>query len=146
MEKLQGRKLEALTEGRPALERELQKVLEVWRLPASTGEVRTIEKTFLLLAKYKPDRLGSFYKVILSTPPRAGVDKVTTWLFNADCLPVGNAGGRPLKYGEDARKRAQNLRPDGFSIRAIAREMDCSTCTVQRLLKGVGANGKEPKG
>lgn len=131
MDELTRKELEALYEGRPALERELQRVEAVWRLPASTGDVRTMEKALLLLAKYRPD----LYKVIMSTPPRNGTDKVTTWLFNPAVLPGRNAGGRPQKYGEDARERARSLRADGFSIRAIAKEMDCSTFTVQRLLK-----------
>lgn len=145
MKRLEPKEIADLCEDRPALAAELGKVEAVWQMPPSTGSVRMMEKALLLLARYKPDRLGSFYKAILSTPG-TGKDKdgnrkpdnVTTWLFDPAALPMQEApapGGRPVKYGDEAKARARALREEGFSIRNIAKEMQASTFTIQRLLK-----------
>ena len=49
--------------------------------------------------------------------------------------PVLPRGGRPVKYGADAREQVQRMRGEGVSIRGIAAAMGCSTATVQKLLK-----------
>lgn len=49
--------------------------------------------------------------------------------------PVLQKCGRPVKYGAEARETAHRLRGEGVSIRNIAKAMDCSTATVQKLLK-----------
>ena len=48
--------------------------------------------------------------------------------------PKSNAG-RPTKYGLREKAKARRLREEGFSIRAIAHEMNASTATIQKLLK-----------
>ena len=49
--------------------------------------------------------------------------------------PVLPRGGRPVKYGRDAREKVQRMRGEGVSIRGIAAAMGCSTATVQKLLR-----------
>lgn len=67
-------------------------------------------------------------------------EKVYTW--NAPAVMPGAAprqekshGGRPAKYGREAVKMAKALRDKRLSIREIAKEMNCSTYTVQKLLR-----------
>ena len=50
-------------------------------------------------------------------------------------MPCRDAGGRPVKYGHEAKEKAKPLRAENLSIRKIAAEMGASTFTVQRLLK-----------
>lgn len=124
---------------KPTLKAEFERCSDVWELSASTSSTGRMGTQSLFIGKYRPHKLmpEPCYKVIMSTRPTSTKpDGVLTWLIDPEDLGVTSSkGGRPVKYGDEAKARAKALRNDGFSIRNIAAQMDCSTFTVQRLLK-----------
>ena len=123
---------------KPTLKAEFERCSDVWELSASTTSTGRMGTQSLFIGKYRPHKLmpEPCYKVIMSTRPTSTKpDGVNTWLVDPEDLGVSSKGGRPVKYGDEAKARAKALRNDGFSIRNIAAQMDCSTFTVQRLLK-----------
>ena len=139
LEYLEGRELEEITSKRPNLKAKLADLqedgikLDLWKMDTwATGE-----RPLLLLARMTYSSLPgkADYRLIMSQPGKNGA--VCTWECPA-VMPGAeqkNAGGRPVKYGQEAKERAKALRTDGFSIRGIAKEMNASTYTIQRLLK-----------
>lgn len=142
MEKLEGPELDLLCEGRPALCRELEVVTDVWRLPAGAGDKRTMEKTYLLLGRY---RNGS-QKIIMSTPARGKYpDKVATWLFDSVSRPLADSYividkakvGRPRReLTEDEKQQIMEKHNAGEGINRIAREMKLGTKRITAVIKG----------
>ena len=124
---------------KPTLKAEFESCSDVWELSASTTSIGRVGTQSLFIGKYRPHKLSPepYYKVIVSTRPTSkNPDGVYTWLVDLENLGVTiSKGGRPVKYGDKEREQAKALRADGLSIRKIADQMDCSTFTVQRLLK-----------
>ena len=98
------------------------------------------EKPLLLLARLTfESQSKTEYKMVMSQPGKGGA--VYTWecpavMPGAKLEQEKNHGGRPVTYGRDAVEKVKALRADKLSIREIAKEMNCSTYTVQKLLKG----------
>ena len=142
MEKLQEQDIELLCEGRPALCRELEAVAEVWRLPAGSGDKRTMEKTYLLLGEYRSGQ----QKIIMSTPARGKYpDKVATWLFDSASRPPADSYividkakvGRPRReLTEEERQEIMDRHNAGEGINRIAREMKLGTKRVTAVIRG----------
>lgn len=142
MEKLQRAELELLSEDRPALCRELEAVTEVWRLPAGSGDRRTMEKTYLLLGRYRSGQ----EKIIMSTPARGKYpDKVTTWLFDSASRPPAasyividkSKVGRPRReLTEDERQQIISRHNAGEGINRIAKAMRLGTKRITEVLQG----------
>lgn len=138
MKKLDDKGRAFACELKPTLKAEFERCSDVWELSASTTSTGRMGTQSLFIGKYRPHKLmpEPCYKVIMSTRPTSTKpDGVNTWLVDPEDLGVSSKGGRPVKYGDEAKARAKALRNDGFSIRNIADQMDCSTFTVQRLLK-----------
>lgn len=132
LEWLKGKELEAVTEKRPKLKEQLERMredctrLDVWQMGERT-------KPLLLLARMTYASMGKQeYFLILSNP-----GSVTVW----ECPPVmpgatvKHKGGRPPQYGTDAVEIAWGMRASGETIRGIAEKMGASTATIQKLLK-----------
>lgn len=139
MEYLEKRQLEEILCKRPRLKDKLAGLqeegikLDLWLMESWTAG----KKPLLLLLRMTYSSLPgkADYKLIMSQPGKNGA--VITWQCPA-VMPGAeqkNAGGRPVKYGQEAKERAKALRAENFSIRKIATEMGASTFTVQRLLK-----------
>ena len=139
MEYLEKRQLEEILSKRPRLKDKLADLqedgvkLDLWLMESWTAG----KKPLLLLARITYESLPgkAEYKLIMSQPGKNGA--VITWQCPA-VMPGAaqkNAGGRPVKYGQEAKEIAKALRAENFSIRKIADEMGASTFTVQRLLK-----------
>lgn len=124
---------------KPTLKAEFERCSDVWELSASTTSIGRVGTQSLFIGKYRPHKLSPepYYKVIMSTRPTSkSPDGVYTWLVDPEDLGVTiSKGGRPVQYGDKEREQAKALRAYGLSIRKIADQMDCSTFTVQRLLK-----------
>ena len=124
---------------KPTLKAEFERCSDVWELSASTTSTGRMGTQSLFIGKYRPHRLSPepYYKAIMSTRPTSTKpDGVFTWVVDPEDLGVTSSkGGRPIKYGDKERAQAKALREDGMSIRKIANELDCSTFTVQRLLR-----------
>ena len=137
---IDGWELEDLLQKRPRLAEELARfgeAVDVWKMnDTATTKAADIagKKTLLLLAKICKADGKTIYLLILSQPGAKGA--ANSWLFNPAELAERPHWGRPVKYGQEARAKAKDLQDDGFSIRAIAKELGASTFTVQRLLKG----------
>ncbi len=139
MEYLEQRQIEEITSKRPNLKAKLADLqedgikLDLWLLDKwATGK-----RPLLLLARTTYSSLSgkADYRLIMSQPGKNGA--VITWQCPA-VMPGAeqkNAGGRPVKYGQEAKERAKALRAENLSIRKIAAEMGASTFTVQKLLK-----------
>lgn len=153
MEKLEGAELARLTWDRPTLKKELEATAEVWKLPAGAGDIRTMEHTLMLLARYK----NGGYRILMAPPPRGKnpdgskkADKVTTWLFNPDALvgmPASEAGadfitipksrlGRKKRIVSDA-ERAEILsrHKNKENIHSIAKALHMGTARVSEVIK-----------
>ena len=139
MEYLEKRQLEEILSKRPRLKDKLADLqedgvkLDLWLMESWTAG----KKPLLLLARITYESLPgkAEYKLIMSQPGKNGA--VITWQCPA-MMPGAaqkNAGGRPVKYGQEAKERAKALRAENFSIRKIAAKMGASTFTVQKLLK-----------
>lgn len=139
MEYLEKWQLEEILSKRPRLKEKLAGLqedgvkLDLWLLESWTAG----KKPLLLLARITVKALPgkADYKLIMSQPGKNGA--VITWQCPA-VMPGAeqkNAGGRPVKYGQEAKERAKALRAENLSIRKIAAEMGASTFTVQKLLK-----------
>ena len=139
MEYLEKWQLEEILSKRPRLKEKLAKFqedgvkLDLWQMESWTAG----KKPLLLLARITVAALPgkADYKLIMSQPGKNGA--VITWQCPA-VMPGAeqkNAGGRPVKYGQEAKERAKAMRAENLSIRKIAAEMGASTFTVQRLLK-----------
>ena len=130
LEWLEGKELEAVTEKRPKLKEQLDRMredctrLDVWQLGERT-------RPLLLLARMTYASMGKqeFFLVLSNS------GGVTVW----ECPPVmpgvKHKGGRPPKYGPDAVEIAKEMRANGETIRGIAKKMGASTATIQKLLK-----------
>ena len=139
MEYLEKRQLEEILSKRPRLKDKLADLqedgvkLDLWLMESWTAG----KKPLLLLAIMTYEALPgkAEYRLIMSQPGKNGA--VITWQCPAVMPGAGqkNAGGRPVKYGQEAKERARALRAENLSIRKIAAEMGASTFTVQRLLK-----------
>lgn len=130
LEWLEGKELEAVTEKRPKLKEQLDRMredctrLDVWKM----GERA---RPLLLLARMTYASMErQEYFLILSNS-----GGVTVW----ECPPVmpgaKHKGGRPPQYGPDAVEIAKEMRANGETIRGIAAEMEASTATIQKLLR-----------
>ena len=139
MEYLEKRQLEEILSKRLRLKDKLADLqedgvkLDLWLMESWTAG----KKPLLLLARITYESLPgkAEYKLIMSQPGKNGA--VITWQCPA-VMPGAaqkNAGGRPVKYGQEAKEIAKALRAENFSIRKIADEMGASTFTVQRHLK-----------
>ena len=139
MEYLEKRQLEEILSKRPRLKDKLAGLqeegikLDLWLMESWTAG----KKPLLLLLRMTYSSLPgkADYRLIMSQPGKNGA--VITWQCPA-VMPGAeqkNTGGRPVKYGQEAKERAKALRAENFSIRKIATEMGASTFTVQRLLK-----------
>ncbi len=139
MKKLDERGKAFACELKPTLKAEFECCSDVWELSASTTSTGRMATQSLFIGKYRPHKLmpEPCYKVIMSTRPTSTKpDGVFTWLVDPEDFGITSSkGGRPIEYGDKAKEQAKALRDDGLSIRKIADEMDCSTFTVQRLLK-----------
>ena len=139
MEYLEKWQLEEILSKRPRLKDKLADLqedgvkLDLWLMESWTAG----KKPLLLLARMTYEALPgkAEYRLIMSQPGKNGA--VITWQCPAVMPGAGqkNAGGRPVKYGQEAKERAKALRAENLSIRKIAAEMGASTFTVQRLLK-----------
>lgn len=130
LEWLEGKELEAVTEKRPKLKEQLDRMredctrLDVWQLGERT-------RPLLLLARMTYASMGKqeFFLVLSNS------GGVTVW----ECPPVmpgaKHKGGRPPQYGPDAVEIAKEMRANGETIRGIAAEMEASTATIQKLLR-----------
>ena len=137
-EYLEDWQVKELTDKRPKLKELLEMnlidgvKLDLWKMD---GEGK---KPLLLLARYNYGHLGEEYKIIMCQSGKKG--SIYTWSCPA-YMPWArpeqkNKGGRPKVYGAEAVEKAKALRDEKkLSIRQIAKEMNCSTFTVQRLLK-----------
>ena len=139
MEYLEKRQLEEILSKRPRLKDKLAGLqeegikLDLWLMESWTAG----KKPLLLLLRMTYSSLPgkADYRLIMSQPGKNGA--VITWQCPA-VMPGAeqkNAGGRPVKYGQEAKERAKALRAENLSIRKIAAEMGASTFTVQKLLK-----------
>ena len=155
MEKLEGAELARLTWGRPTLKKELEATAEVWKLPAGAGDIRTMEHTLMLLARYK----NGGYRILMAPPPRGKnpdgskkADKVTTWLFDPDALvgmPASEAGvgadfitipksrlGRKKRIVSDAEKaEILSRHKNKENIHSIAKALHMGTARVSEVIK-----------
>lgn len=165
MKKLEGQERERLTWDRPTLKAELENVADVWQLPAGAGDIRTMESTIMLLARYK--RGGC--KIVMDTPGRGKdkegnrkPDKVTTWLFNPEELqeiaPAPEASGDYIlieksRLGRKRRTLTDEERQDilnrhekGETIHDIAKALHMGTARISGCIKqGESKNGHEVK-
>jgi hypothetical protein len=126
--------LEELTGKRPRL----KELLEQWRADSIKLDLWDMgtsgKKPLLLLARLTYESLGKMeYRLILSQTGKNGA--CYSWECPANMLGAKKKGGRPTTYGQEAKAQAQAMRDKKYSIRQIAKEMNCSTFTVQRLLK-----------
>ena len=140
-EYLEDWQVKELTDKRPKLKELLEMnlidgvKLDLWQVDTLTAG----KKPLLLLARYDYGHLGQEYKIIMSQSGKNG--SVYSWECPANMPwvkpePKKNQGGRPKVYGAEAVEKAKALRDEKkLSIRQIAKEMNCSTFTVQRLLK-----------
>ncbi len=138
MKKLDSKGMERACELKPELRQEFASCSDVWELDASSTSTGKMSAHSLFIGKYRPHRLSPapYYKAILSTrPTRTKPDAVYTWLVDPEEFGIVAKGGRPTKFGDKEKAQARALKEAGLSIRKIAAEMDCSTFTVQRLLK-----------
>ena len=132
LEWLEGKELEAVTEKRPKLKEQLERMredctrLDVWQMGERT-------RPLLLLVRMTYASMGKQeFFLVLSNP-----GSVTVW----ECPPVmpgatvKHKGGRPPQYGPDAVEIAWGMRASGETIRGIAEKMGASTATIQKLLK-----------
>lgn len=141
LEYLEDRELEEIKAKRPHLKARLEGwsmdgiKIDLWKMDGWTAG----RKPLALLARLTFERLGkSEYKIIMSQSGKDGA--VYTWecpavMPGAVTKQEKSHGGRPAKYGRDAVEMAKALRDKRLSIREIAKEMNCSTYTVQKLLK-----------
>lgn len=138
---LESRELEAIIAKRPRLKEKLEGwqgdgiKVDLWQVDTWAAGKRPL----LLLARMTYSSLPgkADYRLIMSQPGKNGA--AYSWECPA-VMPgakVEHPGGRPRKYGHEAKERAKALRADGFSIRGIAAEMGASTFTIQKLLKSV---------
>ena len=139
MEYLEKRQLEEILSKRPRLKDKLAGLqeegikLDLWLMESLTSGKKPL--LLLLRMTYSSLPSKSDYRLIMSQPGKNGA--VITWQCPAVMPEAGqkNVGGRPVKYGKEAKERAKALRAENFSIRKIATEMGASTFTVQKLLK-----------
>ena len=130
LEWLEGKELEAVTEKRPKLKEQLDRMredctrLDVWQLGERT-------RPLLLLARMTYASMGKqeFFLVLSNS------GGVTVWECPPVMLGAKHKGGRPLQYGPDAVEIAWGMRASGETIRGIAEKMGASTATIQKLLK-----------
>lgn len=141
LEYLEGKELDDVMGKRPRLKARIEGwqeygvKVDLWKMDGGTAG----KKPLLLLARITFESMGKTeYKMVMSQPGASG--SVYTWECPA-VMPGAapkekNHGGRPVTYGRDAVEKVKALRADKLSIREIAKEMNCSTYTVQKLLKG----------
>ena len=147
MERLDWKRMDDITDGRPELRAELTRTAEAWLLTPSNGNERTLRRTYLILARYEGERWNG-HKIIMSTPgSRGGADAVTTWLIEPDELAgVPDAGryvvidksklGRKRRELTEQEKDAiQKMRGDGMTINQIARELHLGTLRVMEYAR-----------
>ena len=151
LEYLEGRELEEITSKRPRLKEKLDEwrddwiKVDLWKMDGGTVG----KKPLLLLARLTfESQSKTEYKMVMSQPGASG--SVYTWecpavMPGAKLEQEKSHGGRPVTYGRDAVERVKALRDKRLSIREIAKEMNCSTYTVQKLLKGKPIGKRERK-
>ena len=141
LEYLEGKELDDVMGKRPRLKARIEGwqeygvKVDLWKMDGGTAG----KKPLLLLARITFESMGKTeYKMVMSQPGASG--SVYTWecpavMPGAAPRQEKSHGGRPAKYGRDAVKMAKALRDKRLSIREIAKEMNCSTYTVQKLLR-----------
>ena len=130
LEWLKGKELEAVTEKRPKLKEQLDRMredctrLDVWKM----GERM---RPLLLLVRMTYASMGrQEFSLVLSNS-----GGVTVWECPSVMPGAKHKGGRPPKYGPDAVEIAKEMRANGETIRGIAAELEASTATIQKLLR-----------
>ena len=150
LEYLEGKELDDVIGKRPRLKARIEGwqeygvKVDLWKMDGGTAG----KKPLLLLARITFESMGKTeYKMVMSQPGASG--SVYTWecpaVMPGAKVEQKNHGGRPAKYGRDAVEVAKTLRDKRLSIREIAKEMNCSTYTVQKLLKWKPIGKRERK-
>ena len=151
LEYLEGRELDSITSKRPQLKEKLDEwrddwiKVDLWKMDGGTAG----KKPLLLLARLTFESMGKTeYKILMSQSGKDGA--VYTWecpavMPGAKLEQEKSHGGRPVKYGRDDVEKVKALRDKRLSIREIAKEMNCSTYTVQKLLKWKPIGKRERK-
>lgn len=109
------------------------------KLPAKNAD---FGKIYLLIRTNTPpvctieayNLYGNHETVQTLTMKTAILKNVASYVHPADNKPYPKPIGRPRKYGVKEAQRIKKLQSEGISIRKIAKELDMSTNTVQRLI------------
>lgn len=75
------------------------------------------------------------HEIFISTEAMANLFSSLLKAYNVDIVSNRQKGGRPPKYNEDDKKRIVELKAQGMSNRAIARQENMSPTTVAKLMK-----------
>lgn len=79
--------------------------------------------------------LSNNYETVQTLTMKTTILKnVASYVHPDDNKPYPKPIGRPRKYGVKEAQRIKKLQSEGISIRKIAKELDMSTNTVQRLI------------
>ena len=146
MERMDWKRMDDITDGRPELRAELERTAKAWLLTPSNGNERTLRRTYLILARYEGERWNG-HKIIMSTPgSKDKADAVTTWLIEPEELVEPDAGryvmidktklGRKKReLTDDERQTIKRMRGDGMTINQIARELHLGTLRVMEYAR-----------